>query len=77
MDFFAVDRDLYKCLASACLPKELIRIPNCSLLYLYSNDMKSLFLKKVIAINITVIKKKNCYTAWQPVPILHSIVTIP
>ena len=39
---------------------ELVLIPNCSLLNLHSNDINSLkssFLKKVIAINIIVIKK--------------------
>ena len=55
MDFFAVifvvDRESRRV--------ELIIIPNCSLMHLHSNNrnsLKSLSLKKVIAINIIVIK---------------------
>ena len=44
---------------------ELIPIPNCSLYYLHSNDIKNLksfFLKKkVAAINITVFKKTKTH----------------
>ena len=51
-----LQRCIFVCLLASM---EMILMPNCSLLYLHSNDMNSFkneFLKKVIAINIIVIK---------------------
>ena len=67
MDFYAVCfvvdmADVEVCSFCLLASIEQILVPNCSLLYLHSNDMnslKKLFLKrKVTAINIIVIKKK-------------------
>ena len=49
MNFFAVSFvvGIEMCSFYLLTSMELILIPNCSLLYLHSNDMHSLFLKKL------------------------------